>query len=171
MEIRDHLTRTWYTNNSLWNHFLFPDLVAGKETTIWKENRMYSVFLIWNQGLSKRVQSTFRLDLSDGSLPFKRDKQNYFCRVFQLLWECWQQGWTGQSFFLQGGARQGKKSSGRGGVGARQGSKSSGRGGAAMAIKSCFEARLGLFSIKRVKQTWNWNSNSFMMLLVFWKCQ
>ena len=129
MEIRDHLTRTWYTNNSLWNHFLFPDLEAGKMTTIWKENRMYSVFLIWNQGLSKRVQSTFRLNLSDGSLPFKRDKQNYFCRVFQLLWECWQQGWTGQSFFLRGGARQGKKSSGRGRVGARQGSKSYKEGG------------------------------------------
>ena len=47
MEIRDHLTRIWYPNNSLWNHFLLPDLVAGKQTTLWKVNRMYFVFLIW----------------------------------------------------------------------------------------------------------------------------
>ena len=123
---------------------------------------MYSVFLIWNQGLSKRVQSTFRLDLSDGSLPFKRDKQNYFCRVFQLLWECWQQGWTGQSFFLRGGARQGKKSSGRGGVGARQGSKSSGRGGAKLEYISWFRS----FAKEGGTLTWTKQYNMICISLI-----
>ena len=74
MEIRDHLTRIWYPNNSLWNHFLLPDLVAGKQTTLWKVNRMYFVFLIWL--LILHVLRQFRPTIQKVSVRFCRRAGN-----------------------------------------------------------------------------------------------
>ena len=74
MEIRDHLTRIWYPNNSLWNHFLLPELVAGKQTTLWKVNRMYFVFLIWL--LILHVLRQFRPTIQKVSVRFCRRAGN-----------------------------------------------------------------------------------------------
>ena len=74
MEIRDHSTRIWYPNNSLWNHFLLPELVAGKQTTLWKVNRMYFVFLIWL--LILHVLRQFRPTIQKVSVRFCRRAGN-----------------------------------------------------------------------------------------------
>ena len=88
MEIRDHLTRIWYPNNSFWNHFLLPDLVAGKQTTLWKVNRMYFVFLIWL--LILHVLRQFRPTIQKVSVRFCRRAGNSgnenFCFSDLTLW-------------------------------------------------------------------------------------
>ena len=88
MEIRDHLTTIWYPNNSFWNHFLLPDLVAGKQTTLWKVNRMYFVFLIWL--LILHVLRQFRPTIQKVSVRFCRRAGNSgnenFCFSDLTLW-------------------------------------------------------------------------------------
>ena len=68
------LITIWYPNNSFWNHFLLPDLLAGKQTTLWKVNRMYFVFLIWL--LILHVLRQFRPTIQKVSVRFCRRAGN-----------------------------------------------------------------------------------------------